>query len=164
MAGLAFIFINFKQAARFGHIGWGFSLPDDLFCYGSTDHLWRHQWWDIPGWCRYMRVPPEGDNDWWIEVGNEEQMLATMRSGHHIRYHAYKSIPVAEPQPDRAKATAAMLRSAGWAIAGNNCINQTYRVMSDYGAGRSIPAPYDAPHYLIPRRWFDAIPFQRQPL
>ena len=157
MSGRAYIFINFKQAARFGHIGWGFQLDDQSVFYGSTDHLYHHRWWDLPGWIKYMNVPPHGHTDWWAEVGSEEVMLRTMKSGHHIHYHAYKVITVEQPRPEPARESAQAMQTAGWCVVGNNCIDQTYRIMSDFGGAHLLPAPYGMPLHVVPRLWFAAI-------
>ena len=157
MSGRAYIFINYKQAARFGHIGWGFSLDDGSVFFGSTDHLYRHKWWDLYGWIKYMFVPPAQHTDWWAEIGSEASMLETMKAGHHIRYHAYKIITVDHPSPDRARQAAESMKLAGWTVLGNNCIDQAYRIVQDFGGAHQLPAPYGAVAHLIPRKWFAAI-------
>src|SRR5438309_1592527 len=89
MVGHAFVFINVVQAARFGHVGWGFSLDldKDRYFFGSTDHLWRHDWWDLAAWMNYAQLKPGDENDWWSEEGTLDDMRRVMSKGHHIRYH-----------------------------------------------------------------------------
>lgn len=159
MQGSAFVFINFIQAARFGHVGWGFSLDEmqDTFYFGSTDHLYRHPWWDLGGWVRYAHVGPELNNDWWSQVGTKQQMFETMSQGrHHIRYHACKRVTVAMPAPETAMTYAESLKAAGWSVLSNNCVHQTYDVLTKYGA--ELPMPTEPMINLIPKRWFAEIP------
>src|SRR5437762_2446685 len=95
MYGLAYIFINYVQAMHLGHVAWGFSLDDgETFVFGSTDHLWRHPWWNMLESAKYMHVGKNGEIDWWAATGTREEMLKVMKSGGHLRYHAYKVIQV----------------------------------------------------------------------
>ena len=89
MNGRAFVFINPMQAARLGHVGWGFALDTegDRFYFGSTDHLWRNPWWDLPAWMRYAHVRPGQNNDWWSATGSYRQMMNMMSTGHHLRHN-----------------------------------------------------------------------------
>jgi hypothetical protein len=154
MEGQAFAFINRNQALRFGHVGWGFCVDarKGLYYFGSTDHLYRHPWWDLPGWVRYAHVKPELDNDWWSGTGTYDQMMTAMSTGHHLRYHAAKLMVVGRPDPDRAVAAAEALARGGWSVLANNCVHQTYQVLTEYGAG--IPPPSQPLTNLIPRVWF----------
>src|SRR6185437_16904874 len=96
MEGAAFVFINFIQAGRMGHVGWGFLIDPatQTYYFGSTDHLWRHNWWDLVAWIRYTHVNPSANNDWWSGTGTHDDMLRMMSGGHHIRYHAAKRVSV----------------------------------------------------------------------
>lgn len=152
------------QALRFGHIAWGFGIGDDLYFYGSTDHLFRHSYWNLPALLRYMEVPPAGNNDWWSEIGNKEQMLRTMSRGHHIRYHAYKVIETGKADPHTARSIAEELRVNGWHVGSNNCVHQTHKVLSHYGLSDYLPDPRKPAHNIIPRRWFAAIPGKKEHL
>lgn len=40
--GQTYVFINYKQAAGFGHVAWGVRVAEDEFIFGSTDHLYHH--------------------------------------------------------------------------------------------------------------------------
>lgn len=169
--GAIYVFINFEQAAHFGHIGWGFRLSDDNTClFGSSDHLYRHRIWDLPAWIRYMAVAPGGDIDWWCESGSMEQMLSTMRSGQHVRsgrhlfYHAYKEIKVDKPNPQRARETAEGQRMGGWEVLGNNCVHHAYQIFSDYGASEKLPNPSLDPFHRIPKTWFKLLEGNAQKL
>lgn len=161
MQGFVYAFINFEQAARFGHVGWGFQLDEHTFSFGSTDHLYRHNAWDLPAWIRYMAVPPGGDIDWWNETGSHDEMLATMRSGvheptrsRHIFYHAYKVLPVQTADPSRAASRAREQRQGGWSVLENNCVHHAYQIFSEYGAGHIVPDPCTSQTLLIPKAWF----------
>jgi hypothetical protein len=157
MQGSAFIFINYIQAVRCGHVGWGFSIDEmqEQFYYGSTDHLYRHPWWDLPGWIRYAHVEPELNNDWWSSIGSKSDMFEAMHRGHHIQYHACKSIPVEQARPEDAMNYAESLKSLGWSIFANNCVHQTYDVLTKYGA--VLPVPDRPITNLIPKQWFSII-------
>jgi hypothetical protein len=155
MIGKAFVFLNPVQAARFGHVGWGFTLEegDEPTCYfGSTDHLWRSEFWDIPAWLRYAHVIPSNDIDWWEDSGVCRKMMDVMANGHHLRYHLVKELPVANAQPQLACQKARSLARSGWSLLANNCVHHTYSVLEAYGA--ALPPPMESPLNLIPRRWF----------
>lgn len=157
-SGEILVFINFLQAARFGHVAYGFQVGDDEFVFGSTDHLWKHEWWDLPAWVRYMNVPPAGDIDWWLERGNRAAMLKQMKSGHHIRYHAFKSMQIADAYPHKALEAAVSLQHGGWHLAKHNCVHQTYRIMDEYCKEHNFPNPHEDALNLIPKRWFSILP------
>ncbi|HEY9869010.1 MAG TPA: hypothetical protein V6D08_07575 [Candidatus Obscuribacterales bacterium] len=159
MRGQAYVFINFQQAARFGHVGWGVALGDGYnFHFGSTDHLYKDSYLNVLALARYMSVPPGGDLDWWAAVGPRDEMLRLMSQGPHIRYHAYKTIEIATPDPARAIAAAESLREGGWHVALNNCVHHVHRVLTAYGDRLSLPAPDNPLTNLIPRRWFSSLP------
>ena len=140
-------------------MGWGFKLEeDDLFLYGSTDHLTRHDFLDIPAWIDYMSVPAGEENDWWCEEGDRKKMIASMtRSGDHIWYHACKILPVAKPDFDQAKKLAYDLKVQGWSVFSNNCVQQTYELAKTYGVGSEILNPWQNTWFLIPRNWYKMI-------
>ncbi len=158
--GEIYSFINFEQAAKFGHVGWGFQMEDGSYFYGSSDHLWKHDWWDLAAWVRYMHVPPEGDIDWWAEQGTKSDMLQTMKSGmspqsgYHIRYHAFKQIELEAPLANRAFDAAQQLKMGGWSLAKHNCVHQVYLVLSNYSKHHNLPNPFEDPLNLIPKTWF----------
>lgn len=156
--GSLIAFINYKQAAQFGHIGWGFRLNADNYCFGSSDHLWKHDWWDLPAWWRYMHVPADGDIDWWSAQGSKEEMLEMMKTGPHIRYHAYKEIEADNVLPEQAVKYTEGLKSAGWHIAKHNCVHQAFQIFSTYTREHSLPNPYESPLNLIPKNWFARLP------
>lgn len=160
MSGRAFVFINYLQALRFGHVGWAFSSSNqgadaesEQFVYGSADHLLRRPYWDLIALARYSYVAPGGDIDFWCDRGSLDNMLKEMAAGHHIYYHAYKEIPVARPDYHGALAFVEGIKAGGWCLLGNNCVNQTVALLRTYGADPDkLP---DAS--LFPRRWFGAI-------
>jgi len=149
----AFMFINFEQALGFGHIAWGFEIEPSSYFYGSTDHLLRRPMWDVFALLEYSRVEPGGDVDFWSAQGSLEEMLAAMSGGPHIRYHAYKQLPVSfdHAEPLAAKEAAEKLREGGWTLWDNNCVHQTDRILKIFGAGELIPRPM---HVLSPVRYF----------
>jgi hypothetical protein len=161
MKGSAFVFINLVQAVRFGHVGWGFALDEahTLFYFGSSDHLYRHRWWDLPAWIRYSKVEPKGDIDWWSAIGSKADMLRIMANGdptrYHIRYHLVKEIEVDNALPEDGRQTAEDLRAGGWAVLSNNCVHQAYDVLTRYGA--ELPNPDVPLTNLVPKVWFGKI-------
>lgn len=160
MAG-AFIFINYKQALRFGHVAWGFALaPEESgseskrkkYCWGSSDHLLRTPLSDVIALAKYSYVPPGGDIDFWCEEGSFERMLESMSQGHHIQhqeiryhinYHAYKELHYDQKSGnvERALQELEMIKAGGWSLLTNNCIDQTYRLLDAYGAGAALVDP-----------------------
>lgn len=161
--GSAYVFINFEQAARFGHVGWGFQTAEQEFCFGSTDHLWRREYpqWHPVELLRYMNVQPELNNDFWSETGPLERMLFVMGHGHHIRYHAYKRLCVGAPEAERARALAQAQKDNGWNLLNNNCVHQVYSVLTKYGE-RGLPYPLAL--NLIPKVWFEGIESEVVPI
>jgi hypothetical protein len=157
MHGEFFVFINFDQAAGFGHIGWGFLVGGERYYFGSTDHLWNTEYpmWHPLELIRYMNVAPQDNNDFWAELGSFDDMLHTMRRGQHVRYHAYKALPVEKAEPLRARALADQLRVTGWNVFFDNCVHQTYNVLTRYGV-TDLPDP-DRLSHRFPKTWFDKI-------
>lgn len=158
MIGRAFVFINYKQAAHFGHIGWGVKLEGhDRYLFGSTDHLIHHQMYDLIGWIRYASVPVGADIDYWSEEGTLANMLEVMKTGNHIRYHHYKAFPVPNAKPKEAMQAAEASGAGGWDVLTNNCVHQTFSVLNTYGAALPAPPPLILGIGLIPRVWFKEI-------
>jgi len=155
--GSAYIFINPDQAVGFGHIGWGFHIGGDRFYYGATDHLWRarYPYWYLPELIRYMDVAPDGSNDFWARTGTYYQMMTEMRIGRHVRYHQYKVLPVLMSNPLLAHTHADKIKNAGWNVVLNNCVHQTYQIITKYGA--DLPSPYQLLN-RFPKNWFESIP------
>ncbi|MBU6451776.1 MAG: hypothetical protein KGS72_08370 [Cyanobacteria bacterium REEB67] len=155
----AFIFINREQALRFGHIAWGFELASGQYFYGSTDHLLRRPIWDVLALARYASVAPGDDVDYWSGQGDFDTMIGDMASGPHIRYHACKELPVpaAEARPEPAKVMAESFKEGGWSVLANNCVHQTHRLLSTFGAAHLLPDPVRDPlgnFSLIPVKFF----------
>ncbi|HIA55074.1 MAG TPA: hypothetical protein EYN91_23820 [Candidatus Melainabacteria bacterium] len=158
MIGRAFVFINFKQAAHLGHIGWGFKLDGyDRYLFGSTDHLIHHEMHDLMAWLRYASVPVGADVDYWSQEGTLSTMMDIMKSGNHIRYHHYKAFPVQNAKPKDAMQAAAASGAGGWHVLQNNCVHQTYNLLNTYGAELPEPPPLIRGIGLIPRVWFNNI-------
>lgn len=163
--GKAYVFINYDQAVGFGHIGWGFHIAGDTYYYGSTDHLWNTKYalWDPVELIKYMNVNPSGNNDYWSAQGTEEQMLQTMRLGRHVRYHSYKVVTTPKASPLLARAYADSMRENGWNVLLNNCVHQSYQILTKYGGKDILPCPYKLIN-RFPRKWFDSIPAEARQL
>lgn len=158
MIGRAFIFINYKQAAHLGHIGWGFKLSGyDRYCFGSTDHLIHHDMHDLIAWIKYASVAVGADTDSWMQEGTLATMMETMKAGNHIRYHHYKQLPVPKAEVKPATQAAEASGVCGWDVLKNNCVHQTYSVLNAYGATLPEPPPVIRGVGLIPRVWFKNI-------
>lgn len=137
----AFMFINFEQALGFGHCAWGFEVAPGEYFYGSTDHLLRRPMWDLIALARYSSVPAGGDIDYWCGQGSRSDMLAEMsRGGNRIWYHRYKElqVPAESARPEQARIFAESLQHKGWRLWDNNCVHQTHRVLSTFGAGAHL--------------------------
>jgi hypothetical protein len=159
MNGEFALFINVKQAARFGHVGWGFRVAEDRYMFGATDHLYRHHEMDLPAWIDYMSVQPGELTDWWCGFGTREEMLKGMSSaGDHIWYHRCKSVIVPDADSKQAEKVARSTQFTGWTVLTNNCVQQTYEIIEAYGASKFIPNPWQNPFNLIPRVWFNSFP------
>lgn len=156
MTGQAFIFINYLQALRFGHVAWGFATADGRYCYGSSDHLLKRPMSDLIALAKYSHVPAGGDIDFWCEEGTYEEMLEAMSQGHHIRYHECKVIGgdyVGDVSA--ARAALAEVKAGGWSVLANNCIHHTYKILRAYGVADSLLAPVlFQPWSMLPRKWF----------
>ena len=159
MPGNFYLFINFNQALRLGHVGWGFQIDESgLFLFGSTDHLYHHPWWDLPAWVDYLYVAPGEKTDFWCQTGDEGTMLETMSSTRaHIWYHACKKVKVGDASPAAARKTVDWLETAGWSLLVNNCVQHTYSIATEYGVGRDMPDPWRSAVRQIPRVWFAAV-------
>ena len=160
MDGEFLLFINHRQAATCGHVGWGFKEPGkDNYVFGSTDHLTRHKYMDLIAWINYMHVEPGEDNDWWSDSGSKAKMVELMSdSKTHIWYHAYKIFPVALPKFEQAKKIALDFKNQGWSVFSNNCVQQTYEIAKVYGVGGEILNPWSNSFLLVPNIWFKMVP------
>jgi hypothetical protein len=151
--GRAFVFINYRQALKFGHVGWGFATGADEFLYGSADHLLKRPYHDLIALARYSYVPAGGEIDFWTARGSYDTMIDDMTRGHHICYHAVKEIAVSEPKVKLAENLVERISGGGWCVVGNNCVNQAATILRAYGA-----SPDKLPEAVIlPRLWFKAI-------
>jgi hypothetical protein len=150
----SFIFINYHQALRFGHVAWGFTLSEGVYRWGSSDHLLRRPMSDVIALAKYSYVPPGGDIDFWSEQGSYEQMLQSMAAKHHIQYqdnrreyryhinyHDFKVLNHENANPERALQEIELIKAGGWSVVANNCIDQTYRILEAFGAGSTLVDP-----------------------
>ncbi len=159
MTGQAFIFINYLQALRFGHVAWGFALGNGRYCYGSSDHLLKRPMSDLIALARYSHVPAGGDIDFWCEEGSYDEMIAAMASGHHIRYHACKRIGDDSYRFDgnveAARLAVEAVKVGGWSVLKNNCIHHTYQILKAYGVDDNLLVPtLLRPWSMLPKKWF----------
>lgn len=151
--GRAFAFINYRQALKFGHVGWGFATGADEFLYGSADHLLKRPYRDLIALAKYSYVPAGGDIDFWTGRGSYDTMIDDMTRGHHIYYHAVKEIAVSRPNVEQAETLVERISGGGWCVVGNNCVNQAAGILRAYGA-----SPDKLPEAVVfPRFWFKAI-------
>jgi hypothetical protein len=162
--GSIFAFINFKQAVGLGHVAWGYQIADDHFRYGSADHLWRHDWWDLPSWLRYMDVKPGGDIDWWCEEGKRSEMLQAMKTGYgkdgrrHIFYHSFKELKLPSISVQNAITCTSEIEKQGWHVVNQNCVQQAHLIFSSYSKENNMPDPFADPLNMVPKTWFARIP------
>ena len=99
------------------------------------------------------------DVDYWSGEGDLDSMLTEMASGPHIRYHAFKELPVPleSARPELARVMAQGFKEGGWSVLSNNCVHQTHRLLSTFGAAHLLPDPVRDPLgdlSLIPVKFF----------
>lgn len=170
--GMAYIFIKPEQAVYQGHIGWGFIMDDGTYCYGSTENPLKpaadigqgaRAAWDA------ITIGHGQDNGYWRGYADTEQgMLDDMRGVGNSRqstdrypygyrssgYARYKYTPVAGCKPFAAVSAGDYCRRTGFKGVGWNCLDQTYRILEDYGVDKNTVMPWKQTH-PSPNHWFN---------
>lgn len=170
--GVAYVFIKPEQAVYQGHIGWGFIMDDGRYCYGSTENPMKpaanlgqgaRAAWDA------INIPEGQDNGYWHGFADTEQeMLADMkRAGNSRRsearypygfrcsgYWHYKSTVVMRRNVNNALLAGDHCQRTGFKGIGWNCLDQTYRVLEDYGVDKNKVMPWKQTH-PSPNYWFN---------
>jgi len=132
----------------FGHVGFGFQLPNGQWTVGSMENP---SGWpvNLPGWTGF----------WSRTVADP---LAAMRNPLAAGapkgsppYVAAKRIDVIAPRLPRAQAALQQWASRPFAATGGNCLNCTFDVL--YAFGAAVPDPTPNPALWAPNNWFDAI-------
>jgi hypothetical protein len=127
--GSFYYFLRLPGPANLGHMGWGFQLSEDRWCFGALENTGSQP------------VVRNGDNDYWLTTADSEaEMFCEMRTaitasrlcGKEISpYTCYKQILVERPDPSEAEAVA---RShTGYDMIGNNCLDNAVRISDAYG-------------------------------
>lgn len=146
----AVVFINYEEVpGGAGHVGWGFETQPGTFCYGAKEAVGT------------IAVISGQYNGVFIEEGSEQQMLNAMKTGNHggnrFPYDAYKYVEVAHPNPQEGLNLAHQSPNWGYALVGNNCMDDVFRIIKAYASNDDNVLPWPATHWL-PVQFFDAIP------
>lgn len=170
--GMAYIFIKPEQAVYQGHIGWGFLMDDGRYCYGSTENPLKPAA-DVGQGARAaweaITIGHGEDNGYWHGFADTEQeMLDDMRGAGNSRksterypygyrcsgYARYKYSPVAQRRSSAALAAGEHCRVTGFKGLTWNCLDQTYRILEDYGVDKNTVMPWKQTH-PSPNYWFN---------
>ncbi len=139
--GAAYVFIKPSQAGRQGHIGWGVMADDGTYLCGSTENPNEKD-----NVARAVYIPPgdpKGNGFWWKFCTTEQEMLDTMASttpegtAGPSGYWHYKTTAVMNRDFNAAHNAAVACRDGGFHGIGNNCLDQTMKVLQAYGTGLS---------------------------
>lgn len=165
--GSAYIFIKPDQAVKQGHIGWGFMLGDGSYRYGSTENPMKE---GLGGVWEALTIDPGKDNGYWEGTSNTEQeMFDDMKNVNDGRarpadrypfgfrssgYTHYKVTLVLSPNPSNAAEAGRHCQRTGFKGLGWNCLDQTYRVLEDYGVDKTTVMPWKQTH-PSPNYWFN---------
>lgn len=105
-----------KTGARgAGHVGWAFALEDGAWEVGAVER-------------GGLITPPWRDGFWTgVELDPNPRML-------HLSYDAYKEFEVRNPNPIAAQRAEAEIGRRWFTLAIHNCMNDTYAVLTAYGA------------------------------
>jgi hypothetical protein len=140
---------------RAGHIGWGYKVPDtDQYIYGATEGIKNT---DIRRLDTTKKI--------WHEQGNRAKMFAAFHSGSHYMHPGYytaaKCTTTTNSSVDAANRAVKDVESENWflvssPISGGNCMDDTYKILTAYGAG--LPSPLT---HWFPNNWFDSIGWEK---
>lgn len=161
----AMVFLNRTVTPDFGtkvfpgHVGWAFELDNGNMLYGSKETVpGEGGEWNVP--CVY-EVKPGRKNGVFIGEAKFPTILERLTRGRYadgprFDYHQYKLIQVRNPHVNHATTVAWETKKSGYCLLGNNCMDDTYKVLSAYAChGPALPNPS---LNLLPSGWFDAIP------
>jgi hypothetical protein len=120
--GLARVYVRRLGAHRAGHVGWAFLLPGG--------------WWEAGGVERGGVVtPPIADGFRSEELPDPNPRMSA------LDYDAYKELEVALPNVSAAREKELEIDQRLFTLLKHNCMNDTYDVLTAYGAVLPSPDP-----------------------
>ncbi len=149
-----------------GHVGWGFQLANGHFLYGSKEASpmeFATQIPNIPG------VIHQGNpNGVFVKEAGFDAMIRDIKAGGQANgprflYHEYKLLTAPKPHPDRAAKMAVESKGWGYGLAGNNCMDDVYKIITCYADGDENFLPWPITH-PFPNHFFHDIPGPAQAL
>lgn len=143
--GVAYVFVNPNQALMQGHIAWAYMLDDGTYAHGETM---------APGGNLSIPAGRDTNSPRRDRADTERQMLDHLRNTGY-RYTEYKRTFVMQRNASAAEAKAEELRSVGYGLYGNNCLDHTYAVLEAYGVDKSRVMPWKQTR-PAPNSWFRA--------
>lgn len=152
VSGKAAVFLRPDGANGFGHVGWGYQLPNNLWMVGSVENPYGG-----------VEQPAGHTGYWYHQVQDPE---AAMQAPDHFgalpgtpSYGEGKVFEVLNPNPERAWGKVVEWQSREFLLAGGNCLNCAYDVLVAFGAV-GLPTPSED---WLPNQWFGAINGQPAP-
>ena len=140
------VFLRPDGAGDFGHVGFGYRLPNGAWIVGGLE-----------GNGNFHASAADGANFWCRQVPDARAaMVAPTHFGAPAGTPAYvnaKVIDVATPQPDAAEASINQWSNRDYWATGGNCMNCTYDVLTAYGA--HLLDPSSNPALWTPNDWFN---------
>ena len=145
----AAVFINWTIPVGLGHVGWGFQASAANWYYGALETAGFMVW-------------AGDDNHTFNQLGSFSRMISDMKTGRRdsgggYPYHDYKLINVGQTDVGSALRLVANIKSNGYGLFRNNCMDATFNVVKSFARGNDRVLPWPSTH-PIPRMWYSAIP------
>lgn len=140
-----------------GHVGWGFQLQNGNFMFGSKEATPK----EFEGHFPPGTIPEGKPNGVFIQEHPLEQMLSAIKAGGNPQgprffYHQYKLLTAQNPNISDAIRVAQDSKNRGYGVAGNNCMDDVYKIITAYAGGDKNFLPWPSTHWL-PNHFFDDI-------
>jgi hypothetical protein len=133
--GHARVYVRRTGAHGAGHVGWAFTVASGSWEAGAVER-------------GGIITPPLADGFWSEElIDPSPRMLA-------LNYHAYKELDVPFPNVAAAREQEARVDRRMFSIARHNCMNDTFDVLTAYGA--VLPDPDNISDWR-PNDWYRAV-------
>jgi hypothetical protein len=146
--GVAYVFVAPKMAILQGHIGWGYMLDDGTYAFGATD---------APGGNAVIARGRDTNTPWRATDATEREMLGAFKrhdSPSDI-YREYKRTFVMQRNAGAAEFKSNEIRSWGYSLYRNNCLDHAYAVLEAYGVDKSSVMSWKETR-PAPDSWFRA--------
>lgn len=146
--GVAYVFIAPKMAILQGHIGWGYMLDDGTYSFGATD---------APGGNVAIARGRDTNTPWRATAVTEREMLDAFKRHYSPSdtYREYKRTFVMQRNAGAAEFKSNEIRSWGYGLWGNNCLDHTYAVLEAYGVDKNSVMSWKETR-PAPNSWFRA--------